>query len=146
MPDETLDKQYCSPGDVSSIINKQNESILIHINMRSIQRNFSKLETFLQIININPDFIMISETWITPESFFQPCLNGYTFLSQPSSSKAGGVAMFIKNGIEFRIKRWSENTTTFSWELMGGNNKQCYEKGIICSLLSSPWLHILQFY
>ena len=104
MSEETSDQQYCSTSDIPRLTQQQNGRTLIHVNIRSLQKNFSKLEIFLQELNITPNFIFLSETWTTPDSFFRPILVGYDFLSQPSTSLAGGVAIFIKNGTKYKIR------------------------------------------
>ena len=98
------ESQYCIPADINHAVNLNTKLVLLHINIRSIQRNFSKLEYFLQEISSIPDIIFLSETWTTQDSFFNPSLPGYTFLTQPSLSKAGGVAMFVKSTIKFQMR------------------------------------------
>ena len=48
-----------------------------------------------------PDIIAISETKL--QTKFNLCLNGYNFIQNNSSTKAGGVGMFIKNHINYTV-------------------------------------------
>ena len=47
---------------------KKSKFSFIHLNSRSIPRNFDHLNLFLSSIDINPTLICISETWLNDES------------------------------------------------------------------------------
>jgi len=69
--------------------------------MRSLNKNFEKLEELLSQLGKMPEIIAISETKLN--SNFNSFLEGYTFLQSNSITKAGGVGMFIKNSLVYKV-------------------------------------------
>jgi len=68
-------------------------------------QNFNKLEAFLENLEVKPDIISISETWIKP-SFAGPFnnLKGYHFVSNcRQNHTGGGVAFYVKHCIPFNV-------------------------------------------
>ena len=53
--------------------------------------------------NFFPDLIALSETWLDKNSFFQPKINGYNYVSGKLTQRAGGVGVFIKENIPFNV-------------------------------------------
>ena len=75
----------------------------LHVNIRSLIKNMSKLEYKLTDLSVSPDLIAISETWITDSKTDDVNLPGYNFFfanspkgKQNSKHTAGGVGMFVK--------------------------------------------------
>ena len=100
-------EQHCNVEEISSFRpNSIHEPFFImHINIRSLQKNFTKLQELLSDISPSPDLIALSETWHDSSSFFRPCLSNYDFVSSSHScNKAGGVAMFLKKQFSFFIR------------------------------------------
>ena len=70
-------------------------------NMRSIVNllNFSKLEAFIHNLELKPDIIAVTETWIqsnAPSPYYN--LSGYVFVSnRRKSHRREGVDVYIKN-------------------------------------------------
>ena len=77
---------------------------ILHLNIRSIQKNLNKLQQFLCEIDFLPDVIALSEIWVSETSFFKPNLNGYEYVFESSKNKAGGVALFIKDSINYSLR------------------------------------------
>ena len=97
--------QYCSVDEVKLLSTASNHLLLLHSNIRSIQKNFSKLYQLLCDISVPPDFIALTETWVTKTSHFKPNLPGYNFISSPSTSnRSGGVAFFLKERLQYQIR------------------------------------------
>ena len=77
--------------------------------MRSIVNllNFSKLEAFIHNLELKPDIIAVTETWIqsnAPAPHYN--LSGYVFVSTCNSKKShrgGGVDVYIKNIHNFSV-------------------------------------------
>ena len=80
---------------------QSNDFFWLHINIRSINKYFEKLEDLLVELGKPPDIIAISETKLQTKLNFY--LNGYNFKQNNSSTTAGGVGMFIKNFINYTI-------------------------------------------
>ena len=77
----------------------------MHLNIRSLQKHFHKLQSLLCDVNPTPDLIALSETWHNSSSFFIPSLPGYEFISSSfSCNKAGGVAIFLKSTYNYSVR------------------------------------------
>lgn len=76
---------------------------LCHINAQSLN---NKLDEFRLIFeNSNIDIICVSETWFdksTPDSLIR--LGGYKTFRNDRNSRAGGVAIFVKNHIACKLR------------------------------------------
>ena len=71
-----------------------NESIfLLHTNIRSIQSNFSELECLIHRLHNKPDFIILTECWIT-DSITGCSISGYQSLYSCGGNKNGGIAVY----------------------------------------------------
>ena len=77
---------------------------MMHLNIRSIQSNLSKLDQFMANLNTNFDIIGISETWLSDlnQNIYQ--LDGYNHESLVRPDRThGGVSMFISSLIPYRV-------------------------------------------
>ena len=94
---------YLNPNDIDcNEITKRSFSILT-INARSLNKNFNKLETLLNLINFDPTVILVSETWISPNKPLLKTLSNYSFFNNSSNNKSGGAGIFIRNDVNFKI-------------------------------------------
>jgi len=75
--------------------------ILVHINTRSLTKNFDELYDLLQCLPFTPDIIRLSESRLKPQPQINIDLEGYKFLNISPESNAGGVAMYVRNCIQF---------------------------------------------
>jgi len=66
----------------------------MHANVRSLQRNFEKLNDLLMLMKFMPDILCISETKIKNNPLINVSLPGYDFLHVDSLTNAGGVFIF----------------------------------------------------
>ena len=78
---------------------------ILYLNIRSIKKHLNDLNDFLVINNLSPTIISLTETWLSNDSYYNPTLNGYTFISGDLNKKVGGVAFFIKDFIHFNTLR-----------------------------------------
>ena len=61
--------------------------------------------------DLSPDVIAITETWLNTSSFFQPFINGYNYVNGYLNKRIGGVGMFIKESIKYKVlNEFSLNT------------------------------------
>ena len=79
---------------------------MLHVNIRSLNKNFEKLEDILTQIPKLPDIIAISETKFNNKLTFH--LQGYNFIQNNSKTKAGGVGMFIKENISYNLSKFPQ--------------------------------------
>jgi hypothetical protein len=77
----------------------------LNLNIRSLNKNFVKLRTFMAGIKCLPDFIAITETWIKPHiSVKRFHLPAYNFFHIDRTNKiGGGVGLYIHNCFDFNI-------------------------------------------
>ena len=68
---------------------------LLHINCRSINKNFTQIENMLA--SCHPiTALAVSETWLTTATKDIPQITGYTFISSPRVIKShGGVGIYV---------------------------------------------------
>ena len=82
-----------------------NESLfIIHINIRSLNKNFDSLLKFLHLLSAVPDIICLYETKIKDENITVPLgIPNYEFIHTDCKTNAGGVAMYINSKIKFEV-------------------------------------------
>ena len=96
-------RKFHSSPEINSCSNKAFS--LLNCNIRSIQANFDNLVQLLSDLNFPFDIISISETWLrSSEQIANFDLPGYSFLSQSATLRAGGVGLYIKNGIQYSVR------------------------------------------
>ena len=84
----------------------RNQFSLLHINARSLNKNFDSVELFLSSINnFSFSLIGITETWLNINSPQMFNLQNYDFIrSDREHGRGGGVAMYVNNQIKFKIR------------------------------------------
>ena len=101
----------CNYYDINSInndvINKTdfNDLFLIHVNIRSLQKNIDKLTQYILQLKKLPDVIAITETKLNKDLIYNNIdIDGYNFVHSDSTTNAGGVGFYVKNFLSFKIK------------------------------------------
>ena len=97
----SLNDQYLSVKNFTSKFSNNNDFFILHINIRSLNKNTEKLEELLNHLDTMPDIIALYETKLNNQ--FCNHLLGYQFVQANSNTNAGGVGMFIKNNINFSV-------------------------------------------
>ena len=82
-----------------------NESLfIIHINIRSLNKNFDSLLEFLHLLFAVPDIICLSETKIKDENITVLLrIPNYEFIHADSKTNAVGVAMYNNSEIKLEV-------------------------------------------
>ena len=89
---EMLKREQYSDADFS----------LLHLNIRSLQRNINNLTNLLSSLEINFSIVGISETWLGA-SFHSVDIDGFRFVHKYRQSRpGGGVGLYVSNDIEFK--------------------------------------------
>jgi len=101
-----IDSKYYLAPDIKSLPELQSPSnhfVILHLNARSLLNKLAHLEILMNALTINIDVIAITETWETNYNEHLLHLPGYNKYSKPRGDevKGGGVALFIKNTIEY---------------------------------------------
>ena len=84
--------------------NKRNEIMVIHFNLRSLPKNKYKIEDFLLQLPNLPHIIAVTETKLNSSNLDQAELENYHFEHIDSASNAGGVGVYIRNGLKYLLK------------------------------------------
>ena len=75
---------------------------LMHINCRSLNKNFKSITNLLSTSNCNFTAIGLSETWLTVTSSDTFSIDGYKFVCKSRIDKiGGGVGLFIDSSCVF---------------------------------------------
>ena len=77
-------------------------SSLLHVNVRSLHKNFDLYE-FIKSLNFLPHVICLSETRTKKDLFINIELTNYSLVHVDSKSNAGGVAIYIRNYLNYEI-------------------------------------------
>ena len=98
----------CHYHDIASFnnhaSNNYNDLLLMHFNTRSLQKNIDKLIHYILQLKNLPDIITITETKFKKgELQTNIGMNGYNFTHSDSDSQAGGVGLYIKDSITYKI-------------------------------------------
>ena len=80
----------------------------VHLNIRSLPDKHSKLKLFVQRLkdsHLSVDFILLCETFLTAINSNMYQIPGYKFIHKSrSQSTRGGVAMYIREDIQFKLR------------------------------------------
>ena len=92
--------------ETASKYNHANSGLtLLHINMRSVCKNFDKMLRFIDNINLGRVILGVTETWFTSEadrSLFS--ISGFNLVNNNRQSRrGGGVALYIPSQLEYQI-------------------------------------------
>ena len=82
-----------------------NDFLLLHLNTRSLSKNFNELHELICSMQIQPDIVGITETKLNVNSNLDLVhISGYKFYSCNSLSFSGGVAIHAKNSLQIKIR------------------------------------------
>ena len=83
--------------------NYSNTYNLLHINCRSLSKNFDSLCSTLDCINIPFTAVAVTETWLKQHNDDVFTMPGYVFLSSNRLQKAGGgVGLYVFDELQYR--------------------------------------------
>ena len=82
---------------------QQNTLILLHVNIKSLNKNFDELHCFLTSLPHLPDIVCVSKTRLKGESLSNITIPDYNFAQIDSVTNAGGVAIYISSKYKFEI-------------------------------------------
>lgn len=81
-----------------------NSLSFLHLNIRSLQRNFDNFSNLLLKININFTFIGLSETWLKDSETLMD-IPGYRFIHNPRHNRTGGgVGLYFSDHLNFKLR------------------------------------------
>ena len=114
----------------------ENVSVL-HLNIRSINKNFESFKIFLSNLNFSFSIICFSETWLNNSNVDNSNyeLPNYVSVHQIKNHyKGGGVSVYIHKNFEFKIR----NDLSINSKDIGSIGLEIlHEKGATLHLMSS---------
>ena len=118
---------------------------LMHINARSLNKNFDSLELLLTSLQNFPfSVIGVTETWLHTNSPPLYSLENYQMLrSDRGHRKGGGVAIYAKNDIKFKVRPdlHIEGTENIFIEILNND-----AKNVIVGVIYRPPVHNIDIY
>ena len=92
-PDLTY--KYLNLNSSTHFQSKNNKLILLHLNIRSLNKNYDNLVEFSSTLPAQPHVVSLTETKIKGHPSVNINLPGYNFLHVNSISNACGVGVYI---------------------------------------------------
>ena len=106
---QSLDTPYLMPGEFHNFLdNSSDQFSVLHLNIRSIKKNFENFKLFLNSINFTFSVICLSETWwddlaTIEKSLFE--LPNYNSTHQARGDHEGGeVSIYLHKSLDFTVK------------------------------------------
>ena len=95
--------KYYTPSEFTRAKLPKNSLSIFHLNIRSLQKHIDDLRDLLAELQYLFDFITISETRIIKNKSITTNIeiDGYEFVNTPADGMAGGVGIYVKNGIDY---------------------------------------------
>ena len=99
-------EEYFSPTKLSKLTAnlRDKDFYVVHFNVRSLAKNLNAIEEFLNDMTRLPHAIAISETKLNSNSCSNITIPHYNFLRKDSPTNAGGVGLYIKDTLKFRLR------------------------------------------
>ena len=107
---------------------------VLHSNIRSMSKHFDSLNQMLCNLNYPFHLTGISDTWLKPDNHLNFDLSSYTFLSQPTSQRAGSVGMFINFQIKYHA-RFDLSTCIDECKTLWVEIENHLDKNILCRII-----------
>lgn len=102
---ETLGNEFeINNSDLLNCKLKDFNTVILHVNIRSLNANLALLETYINNLIEKPLVIVCSETWnLIDENIYN--ISGYNiFYNKGKINKADGVVVFIKQNVEHTVE------------------------------------------
>ena len=91
-----LSNDYLTPSEIYSANSMFcNKLSYFYFNVRSLAKNKHKIDTFISMCNVSPDFIAISETKLKSKYCTNIHIPNYNFVHVDSLTNAGGVGLYV---------------------------------------------------
>ena len=103
VPDNISPCKYHDLNSQNNMFNSSKNLFLLHLNIRSLQKNHDNLCEFLDQLPIKPHLIGLSETKIKHQPLLDISLPNYNFIHAASPTNAGGVGLYISDSLEYEI-------------------------------------------
>ena len=101
--DTIISSQYFTPGNLpTEVCENSSDLLILSLNAQSIQAKFGSFSIMLKMLNeqeVNPDVILIQETWLENDDYLSNVqIEGYNCINQGYKvSRHGGLMTYVKN-------------------------------------------------
>jgi hypothetical protein len=108
----TCNCEYLKEGDVKSYMlnriacstNPVDLFRVLHVNSRSLQKNYGELLNLIHIAETNFDIVAVTETWLTDQNDQLYQIPGYNFVNIHRTGKVGGgVGIYIESSYSYKV-------------------------------------------
>ena len=100
--------KYYSIDDFNELYKSKKISLsLLHTNIRSLQKNYNNLHSFLETLNCKFDFIALTETWKNKRKNLtsnELSLSNYSFEELGGSSQNSCCGLYIKKCFNYKVR------------------------------------------
>ena len=98
--------------------------VLLHINVRSLDKNFDNLYDFLVELKFLPDVIYLTEIRIRLHPLLNISLPNYTFFYTDSATNTGRVGIYVLNKFQVKkfITQYNFSKSEYLWLDISKNN------------------------
>lgn len=102
LPDAT----YLSADEVFNVTKSTQLGFsILHVNCRSIRKNFDELLSLLNQLCSTVSVICVSETWTTPTDQADYHIAGYCFIAKSRTHKpGGGVGIYVCDSLTYKVR------------------------------------------
>lgn len=95
--------KYYAEERFTSEVSVKNGIGIIHINCRSLKKNFEGVKTLISTSKVNFDVIALSETWLSENEVIDYQLDNYNVVSVCRNSRGGGVMLYIRDCFDYKV-------------------------------------------
>ena len=126
--------KYCDANFTFNDFNDRDTLMLLHVNARSLHKNFGSLSDFVEPLKHKPHVIRISESQIISQPLLNLGLENYSFSHvSPVINRVGVVAVYVHDDTSFRIR---QNQLAFTnseslWIHLNNNMRWTFTIGIV---------------
>ena len=102
---KSIDTQYFLPTEAKNFIKhiETHSFSALHINIRSLSKNFENFKTLLSTLHIEFKLICVTETWSQEDQVSLFRLPGYSFIHK-KSGKIKGVFIIINCVVSYKVR------------------------------------------
>ena len=111
---------------------------LCHVNIRSIRKSLSESESYLKVLDHEFSIIGLTETWLNDSSCEIYGMNGYNTVERHRSRTGGGVALFIRDDLNFSKRNYLAHFDIESVYIEIGKDLLHTSRDIIIGVLYRP--------
>eukprot|EP00732_Lithocolla_globosa_P000951 Lithocolla_globosa_v1_NODE_383_length_4222_cov_8.644588.p2 type:complete len:237 gc:universal NODE_383_length_4222_cov_8.644588:3025-2315(-) len=88
-------------------ITEKNRFSILHVNARSLGKNFDRLSAFFDSLTLPFTLVAISETWIDEDdnNILSDVWEGYTLETKSRKRKGGGVGAYVLTSTKYKIRK-----------------------------------------